>query len=991
MNRLHNNLLFLIILILSPFCMTAAHATTDIILDNNSPGTTSTGTWQPSSGANSFGSQSLYSREVGATYTYTMPISASGTYDVNLWWTTWPNRSTEVAIDITHRDGTDRVFINQQQNGGQWNTIGSWFFDTDVIVTIHSSSTNKSTNADALQLIAADSDATDPLDLILDNNQPGTTSTGTWQLSAGTNSYGTQSLYSREVGATYTYTMPISASGTYDVNLWWTTWPSRSTEVAIDITHRDGTDRVFINQQQNGGQWNNIGSWDFDSDIILTIHSSSTSKSTSADALQLIPVVPVELILDNNEPGTTSTGTWQPSSGANSFGAQSLYSREIRATYTFTQPISIAGVYDVHLWWTTWPNRSTEVAIDITHRDGTDRLYIDQTKNGGQWNKIGSWFFDSDAVVTIHSSSTNRSTSVDALQLISAAIINEKPSSPKLRLHFNSTIKTFHFHWSDVSSDTQEFQLLENPDGISGFNPVAVIAADSRHHDIVVSFPARVNARYILQACNTAGCSSSSEVTVNVPQLVTAVGYVKAFNAESGDSLGYSVALSGDGNTLAVGAPHKSGGRGTVYLFTRNGMAWRQQAYLEASNTEDEYLFGSSLALSANGNTLAAGVVINESNGDGGDGVYIFTRNDMAWSQQANIQVSTSVRNHSLFASSLALSADGKILALGAINESDSLEDEDSGTVYIYGFSIGDGGEPLWTQQASIKASNTEAFNYFGSSLALSANGTTLAIGTFSPLFGAESCLPGNLIDCSEGLEEPRLYDSVGESGAVYMFVRSGTTSSSWNQQAYIKPNPDLIVTDWFGYSVALSSDGNSLAVGAPREDSAATGIGGDQSNNSVEDSGAVYMFTRNDTAWNQQAYIKASNTNINDEFGGSVALSANGKTLAVGAVGERSAATGINGDQSDNSIIRSGAVYQFTRSDTTWNQQAYIKASNTSATAVPSTSLFFGHSFGNSVTLSDDGNVLAIGAPGESSNATGVGGNQNDNSAYRSGAVYLY
>ena len=90
-------------------------------------------------------------------------------------------------------------------------------------------------------------------------------------------------------------------------------------------------------------------------------------------------------------------------------------------------------------------------------------------------------------------------------------------------------------------------------------------------------------------------------------------------------------------------------------------------------------------------------------------------------------------------------------------------------------------------------------------------------------------------------------------------------------------------------------------------------------------DSGAVYVFTRDGAGvWTQQAYIKASNTDAEDAFGGSVALS--GDTLAVGASLEGSNATGVDGDQSDNSVGRSGAVYVYTRDAAgVWSQQAYI------------------------------------------------------------------
>ena len=98
------------------------------------------------------------------------------------------------------------------------------------------------------------------------------------------------------------------------------------------------------------------------------------------------------------------------------------------------------------------------------------------------------------------------------------------------------------------------------------------------------------------------------------------------------------------------------------------------------------------------------------------------------------------------------------------------------------------------------------------------------------------------------------------------------------------------------------------LAVGASAEDSAATGVNGDQADNGADNSGAVYVFVRSGSTWTQQAYIKASNTDANDNFGRSVALS--GDTLAVGAYLEDSAAPGVNGDQADNSAAIAGAVY---------------------------------------------------------------------------------
>jgi hypothetical protein len=163
----------------------------------------------------------------------------------------------------------------------------------------------------------------------------------------------------------------------------------------------------------------------------------------------------------------------------------------------------------------------------------------------------------------------------------------------------------------------------------------------------------------------------------------------------------------------------------------------------------------------------------------------------------------------------------------------------------------------------------------------------------------------------------------------------------------------------------------STLAVSALAEDSSATGINGNQADNSAANSGAVYVFTRTATTWAQQAYLKASHTGADDRFGPRVALSANGSTLVVGASAEDSSATGVNGNQADSSAANSGAVYVFTRTATTWAQQAYLKASNAGAD----------DQFGRSLALSGDGSTLAVGAPSEDSSASGVNGNQTDNS----------
>ncbi len=378
-------------------------------------------------------------------------------------------------------------------------------------------------------------------------------------------------------------------------------------------------------------------------------------------------------------------------------------------------------------------------------------------------------------------------------------------------------------------------------------------------------------------------------------------------------------------------------------------------AEVEASNPGAGDYFGSSVAV--DGDTLVIGAYGEESAARGIDGdqddnslpdagaVYVFRRSGASWQQEAYIKASNTEREDG-FGRSVAL--DGDTLVVGAPYEDSSAttvdgdQDDNSapytGAVYVFRRS-----GTSWHQEAYIKGSNDiDARPWFGWSVAL--DGDTLAVGAF-----------------------------YSEGGSAYVFRRSGT---SWHQEAFFQgANADA--GDEFGRSVAL--DGDTLAVGAPREDSGATGINGDEGDDSATDSGAVYVFRRSGTSWQQEAYVKASNTGEGDNFGNAVTLA--GDTLAVGAIYEDSGSRGVNGGQNDQTDpeINSGAAYVFRRSGTTWAQEAYIKASNTESDDY----------FGDSVALWGD--TLAVGARFEASGATGLNGNQDDDSRPSSGAVYVY
>jgi hypothetical protein len=437
-------------------------------------------------------------------------------------------------------------------------------------------------------------------------------------------------------------------------------------------------------------------------------------------------------------------------------------------------------------------------------------------------------------------------------------------------------------------------------------------------------------------------------------------------------------------------------GAGAVYIFIRRGDRWAQQAYIKASNPGGNDRFGTVVALSADGNILAVSAMWEASAATGINGnqdddsipqagaAYVFTRTGDAWSQQAYIKASNTGRattgseedfgDGDQFGYSLALSSDGNTLAVGAITEDSrasginnlDFQGNDSatssGAVYVFTRT-----GSTWSQQSYVKGSNTDGGDLFGFNVGLSADGNTMAVAGYDEDGSSRQVngIPDNLRN---------------GAGAIYVFTRSGGV---WTQQAYLKGSRSETV-DSLGYALAISEDGNTIAGGAADETCYTPGINPPgcttdrMPNNSV---GAAYVFVRNGGTWTEQAFIKSSNPGLTDWFGVRMALSGDGNTLAVSAPNENGGTKGINGKQDDDSADDAGAVYFFTRSGTTWTQQAYVKSSNARAF----------DEFGGAIALNGDGKLMAVGARGEDSGARGVNGNQNDDSAQEAGAVFVF
>jgi hypothetical protein len=349
---------------------------------------------------------------------------------------------------------------------------------------------------------------------------------------------------------------------------------------------------------------------------------------------------------------------------------------------------------------------------------------------------------------------------------------------------------------------------------------------------------------------------------------------INATDNEANDFFGWSVAISGDGNTAIVGAPDEDPGgtsyinAGSAYIFTRdsNG-SWIQQAKINATVKDDRDNFGWSVAISGDGNTAIVGA--NSEDPGGNDYVnagsaYIFTRSNGSWTQQAKINATDKEAND-FFGYSVAISGDGNTAIVGAPDE------DPGGTSYInagsaYIFTRSNGS---WIQQAKIDATDKEANDFFGWSVAISGDGNTAIVGAYR--------------------EDPGGNDYV-DAGSAYIFTRN--SNGSWTQQAKIDAD-DKTSSDFFGWSVAISSDGNTAIVGA--RDDAPGGISAI--------TGSAYIFTRSNGSWTQQAKINASDKAGGDNFGWSVAISGDGNTTIVGAYTE---------DPGGNDYVDAGSAYVF-------------------------------------------------------------------------------
>ncbi len=394
---------------------------------------------------------------------------------------------------------------------------------------------------------------------------------------------------------------------------------------------------------------------------------------------------------------------------------------------------------------------------------------------------------------------------------------------------------------------------------------------------------------------------------------------------------GYSVALSADGNTALIGGPGDNGGAannggvGAVWVFTRSGSTWTQQGEkLTGTGEIGKGEFGTSVALSEDGDTAMIG---GPADNGGAGAVWVFTRSGSAWTQQGEKLTGTGEIGKGEFGTSVALSEDGDTAMIGGPADNGGV-----GAAWVFTRSDG-----AWSQQGeklvgdctgscTNEGTGETGEGRFGTMVALSDDGDTAMIGgpadnggvgaawVFTRSDGAWTRQGEKLVgDCTgsctnEGTGETgegKFATSValaedgdtamiggpadnGGAGAAWVFMRSGGV---WSQQGQKLTGGEEGNSE-FGYSVALSEDGDTAVIGGPEDDTA---------------TGAVWAFTRSGGVWSPQGQKLTGGEEGNSQFGVYVALSADGNTALIGGPGDNDDA---------------GAAWVFTRSGGVWSQQ---------------------------------------------------------------------
>jgi trimeric autotransporter adhesin len=515
-----------------------------------------------------------------------------------------------------------------------------------------------------------------------------------------------------------------------------------------------------------------------------------------------------------------------------------------------------------------------------------------------------------------------------------------------LQVTAGADLKQLIFDWEPVPGATS-YQLFHKPTRTASFSPVGEpipASLTQTRVNVAVHLERWSVSRYLVAACNASGCQRSEPVAVS-EHMLDAIGYFKASNTDANDSFGLGVALSADGATLAVSAPEERSnatgvngnqandsvqGSGAVYLFHREGRRWRQEAYVKSPVSQTQQYFGfgypfgqQAIALNGSGSLLAAGAPGENVDGVTSAGrVYVYRRSSTGSWSRVATLRSPTLLQNDFFGMSVDMSADGSTLKVNSLQPQD-----------------GEGNPELRTH-IFVRAGSTWAHSV-----------------TIAPPVPGEFCQTVRL----SGDGQTLISSCWGYVGSPSRFVTLKRNGNTW------VPGTDLPVTSARTVQpLALNFDGTRFAY------THSTGLDSE-----------VRTFSWDGAGWVQDATLRSPIPPIDiNTFGSALAFDRHGTMLVVGDTFSAAAGAGVS-ETAVSGSEEEGAVYVYRRGDNTrpWALRSVVKAPNPSR----------GNLVGSWLALSCNGRVLAVGAPYESSAATGIDGDRSDTSAPAAGAVYLY
>lgn len=436
--------------------------------------------------------------------------------------------------------------------------------------------------------------------------------------------------------------------------------------------------------------------------------------------------------------------------------------------------------------------------------------------------------------------------------------------------------------------------------------------------------------------------------------------FLKGSNLLANHGLGVSLSLYGD--TLVAGAYGDTSFAGAAYVFKRNGSVWNQEAFITAPIRTGSDVFGLNVALS--GDTIVVGAPLEDGNQQSistsptsnltlsnAGAAYVYRRSGTVWNLEAYLKP-TNLNGGDNFGRYVAI--DGDTIVIGAPREqsldttlrfgTDASTDNSGtavGSVYVFKRT-----GTTWVQEAYLKSHLAASNDQFGSEIGIT--GDTLVVGvsqddttasnsgavhvfqrsgsTWSreAYLKASNPITNSLFGVSVGISGDRMVvGACGQNGAAYIFQRTGTV---WSEEAILTaPNGEL--NDLFGKAVSIY--GETVAIAAPNESNSIKtilnqGVLPNLTDNGSLNSGAVYVYQRENNSWIYRSFIKTSNADPNDHVSNAIggpageygSLSIYGDTIALGAPDEKGGTTVPSplAPNGDNTKTKSGAVYIFNR-----------------------------------------------------------------------------